>query len=91
MTPEAAQQRWCPFARAVIMQGDHPTRAEAYEQTRCVADHCMAWRWSWSPEQAQRYAKAIERMTPVELEMTMPRPKTLDPSGHCGLAGAHGN
>jgi hypothetical protein len=45
MTEAEARERWCPFARPVIWQGEAPTGAEAYAQTRCLAADCMAWVW----------------------------------------------
>lgn len=59
MSEDEARTRWCPFSRVVKMQGDHPTDAEAYGQTRCIASNCMAWRWEavgvLSPNNASGY------------------------------------
>lgn len=55
MTPEEARTKWCPFARVVyhdaahqpVAVGNRPVEENfLWQHTRCLADACMAWRWS---------------------------------------------
>lgn len=54
MTEEDARKRWCPFSStgyvgvslnriSGVDRQDHA--AAISHDTRCVAAHCMAWRW----------------------------------------------
>jgi hypothetical protein len=52
-TPTDARNLWCPFARVPVMSydGDYlrfaaNRGADAHGDSCCIADRCMAWRWS---------------------------------------------
>lgn len=44
MTPEEAKEKWCPFAHSLPNAVNRTT--PLHPETLCVADKCMAWRWS---------------------------------------------
>lgn len=54
MSPETAKQLWCPFTRVAIVEGMAANRTASIgrgytdisEETRCLAQGCMAWRWT---------------------------------------------
>lgn len=75
MTPDEARKRWCPLATAWTNGANRERDGAPAAASRCIANDCMAWRWSWSPRQAERSTGF----------------GTAEPSGYCGLAGAHGN
>ena len=81
MIEAAAKEKWCPFVRPVIGNGQmilpkgrEPIRSEPYNavvgaEDHCIGAQCMAWRW----ETYVRYGKMPE-ISPTR--------------GYCGLAGA---
>ena len=89
-TPDEARQCWCPFAR-VIAGGKEPGETPSFnrvrdldapaldtnpDSARCIADDCMAWRWSdW--EKIVYPAGGYDQTEPPE-DVKM---------GFCGLAG----
>ena len=53
MTEEEARQKWCPFVRITISEFPEtgnvavnvgPKGSRTYDQSRCIASDCMAWR-----------------------------------------------
>lgn len=55
MLESEAAQRWCPFVRTGLTAGMSVNRHVAdgkgnidgvWQETRCITDDCMAWRWS---------------------------------------------
>ncbi len=60
ITPEEARTKWCPFARVIDNATSHSTPAVnrpaeehfIQQHSRCLADGCMAWRWSYPLTQA---------------------------------------
>lgn len=75
MTPDEARKRWCPLAVTGIYSSNRHRDGTPAPASYCIADDCMAWRWSLSPRQAERSAAYGK----------------TEPYGYCGLAGAHGN
>jgi len=59
MRTEEARTKWCPFSRVALSEGMAANRtasmgkggyADIEEETRCIANDCMAWQWySMSP------------------------------------------
>jgi len=82
-TEQSAKECWCPFARAVgYLSGEeglvdtasnrHPDPI-IMDQVRCIASHCMAWRWGEPPDEPAGIVNYIG-----------PAPQR---KGYCGLAG----
>lgn len=78
-TEEQAREKWCPFARAIVLgTGDfgdfqlainRTDRGGASLAALCIASDCMAWRWKKSKQDNLG--------------------TWMDPThGYCGLAGA---
>lgn len=55
MTEDQAREKWCPFSRTGLRTGqggvavnrhvtDGDSEPEIYDETRCIASDCMAWR-----------------------------------------------
>ena len=90
MTEDEAKTKWCPFVRLPTVNGatfnrdaertDEQTCINAYGgwANKCVGSSCMAWRWEWSPKDADRNSKDP---FPVEGDLNPV------PVGYCGLAG----
>jgi hypothetical protein len=93
MTPEAARQCWCPFARVegakvsynrLRSLSGHTELGAPATDAICIADSCMAWRWIVSPrriEEAKRWP---------ETTLNAKALAACEPSGYCGVAGSHG-
>jgi hypothetical protein len=54
MHPDDARKLWCPFTRVALVEGMSANRtasmgrggyADISEETRCLANDCMLWRW----------------------------------------------
>jgi hypothetical protein len=54
MSPEEAKTKWCPFSAVALTSGVAANRtasmgtggyADLTDETRCLADGCMFWRW----------------------------------------------
>lgn len=54
MRPDEAKTKWCPFSRVALTSGTSANRtasmgtggfADLVDETRCLAEGCMAWRW----------------------------------------------
>lgn len=95
MTPEEAEEKWCPFARVALankVDGDGAFYFDGRmapitafnrltspgnntgtlpQQSCCIADKCMAWRWTKNYEVTDY--DGLEETTPTK--------------GYCGLAG----
>lgn len=90
MTEDEAKTKWCPFAHVredvrseTVTNGGWPVLIGRVSSNRpgepCLGAACMAWRWDFTPSQAEQYAKDA------------PRSHALKPfvgRGHCGLAGS---
>ena len=58
MTEKDARTKWCPFARVndAGLGNRYPMDndlANASAFAHCIVSDCMAWRWSYNPEEAQ--------------------------------------
>lgn len=65
MIEEEAKTKWCPAARVGVRWMDSQAEtlsdltaiavnrgANATERASCIGSACMAWRWSYPPEEA---------------------------------------
>ena len=111
MTEAEAKTKWCPFARVGLVTDDDGGVAvnrsvepvdkrtvsicSVYDETRCIAAACMAWRWDeseWQTMDSLRGPKpegeGWEQITdaPVEAPITRWRRIRQDRKGLCGLA-----
>jgi len=78
LTESDAKQRWCPWARAEITDGDGSPLASAnrlaavghegpdieWPDARCIASDCMAWRWDELRDTRER--KLVNKKTGAE-------------------------
>ena len=62
MTPDEARKRWCPLAVTWTKGSNRERDGTPAASSYCLADHCMAWRWSWSPKQQAREEKTAQRL-----------------------------
>ena len=60
MTAKDARTKWCPFASRTddIHENAGVNRLRGLEDKHfpdphCIVSDCMAWRWSYNPEEAQ--------------------------------------
>ena len=56
MTAKDARTKWCPFVRIMSGAGLIETtinRIGSEAHPHCIVSDCMAWRWSYNPEEAQ--------------------------------------
>jgi len=89
-TLEEAKLLWCPFAKSVDTEdysGPTSNRAwqgEAKSNCRCLADECMAWRWS-APEGHRVFHGALWKLDTLSGKWEPVSGWT--PEGYCGLAG----
>lgn len=76
---EAPPEYIPPANRAAISEAGHRRINNNPETSRCIASACMAWRWTFSPRQAEHAAK----------DAPMAHSKSpFVARGYCGLAGS---
>lgn len=55
MTEQEAKGKWCPYANSSAVPAERlPPGSNDVTQAhaRCIGSACMAWRWSYTPEEA---------------------------------------
>lgn len=92
VTAKAAASLWCPFVRATLSNntlhgvvGNSKTSPETAGWNACIADRCMAWRWSESP--TSTFVDLPASASPTGDPVTYEEPRK-DRMGFCGLSGA---